>query len=454
VGTSSITVLATGGTRSHRAQLMLTAEAIVRTYQSGSVLYLESGTATDTARIGLETTWGGSIVEVSLNGTEFVNRHDTGREVQPAFRDGNTDSWNPTLGGDDWNQGTPTITTTVNATSLYTSAQPLLWEPDKNGGGLGRPVTSDLLVEQTITAITSQPHTFKAHYKVTHLGNDLHANTGSQEFPAVYTNQDYNRFIYYGGTAPWTNGAVTTTQFAPYSASPLLYVPERWGALVDAQNMGLTVFVPSQYPHLIGFAAPDPGLGGPTDNATNYFALLGKLTIEPNFVLEGEIYLIAGDYATARQIVYQLHQTVSAPDIFAPAGATDQPSPGSTIGGVTAVSGWTFDDVNVSRVEILLDGAADGPASYGSPRPDVADTYPHAPTNIGYSYSLDTTKYSDGPHTLNVQVTDSSGNVAVLADVVVNVSNSAPGASLWQRPVTRHSVPQPRRILRDSGGAK
>src|SRR6266702_1686518 len=64
VGTSSITVLGTGGTHSHSTQLALTADAIVRTYQTGSVLYLESGTATDTARIGLETAWGGSIVEV------------------------------------------------------------------------------------------------------------------------------------------------------------------------------------------------------------------------------------------------------------------------------------------------------------------------------------------------------------------------------------------------------
>lgn len=76
-GPSTITVLATSGKLSHSAQLSLTAEAVVHTYQSGTVLYLESGNATDTSRIELETTLGGSIVEVRLNGTEFVNRHDT-----------------------------------------------------------------------------------------------------------------------------------------------------------------------------------------------------------------------------------------------------------------------------------------------------------------------------------------------------------------------------------------
>jgi len=56
-----------------------------------------------------ETIWGGSIVEVSLNGTNFVNEHDTGREVQAAQYDGSAQydncagctgsfGWNPVQG--------------------------------------------------------------------------------------------------------------------------------------------------------------------------------------------------------------------------------------------------------------------------------------------------------------------------------------------------------------------
>jgi len=422
VGASSITILATSGKLSHSTQLSLTAEARVQTYQIGSVLYLESGTAADTSRIGLETMWGGSIVEVSLNGTNFINRHDTGREVQLSFRDGNVPTWNPTLGGDDFDQGTPTVAYTLASDSLYTKARPLQWYAESYGGGAGQPVAGDMLVEQTINAVKNQPHTFIAHYKVTHLGNDLHADV-SQEFPAVYTNKDYNRFIYYGGTAPWTGGALTVTQFPNLpSLSPYFYVSEHWGALVNTQNMGLTVYVPSQYPYVLGFAAPSPGPGGPTDDATNYFAPLGNFTIGPNFVLEGDIYLIAGNCGTARQIADQLHQSLSTPDIFTPTGALDVPSPGSTVSGVTSVNGWTFDDVKVSSVEILVDGVVDGMAVYGSPR-DVTGTYPHAPANIEYSYSLATTKYHNGTHILNTRVTDSSGNVAVFADVAVTISN-------------------------------
>jgi hypothetical protein len=126
--------------------------------------------------------------------------------------------------------------------------------------------------------------------------------------------------------------------------------------------MGLTVYVASQYPYMSGFDYPGPG--GPTD-ATNYFAPFTMLTIAPDFVFEGDYYLIAGDVGSARQIVYELHQAASAPDLFAPFGATDTPMPGSNVSGVIQVAGWAFDDVNVTKVEILVDGTADGAANYG-----------------------------------------------------------------------------------------
>ena len=94
-----------------------------------------------------------------------------------------------------------------------------------------------------------------------------------------------------------------------------------------------------------------------------------------------------------------------------------------SFGGITTVSGWSLDDASVAKVEILVDGVVDGTASYGSSRPDVAGTYPGAPVNIGFSYLLNTAKYGNGTHTLNVRATDSSGNVSVFPDVGVTVGN-------------------------------
>jgi hypothetical protein len=426
IGPAVITVSATGGGHSHSAQITLTAESLVRTYQSGTRLYIESGNTVDVARIGLETTWGGSIVEVSVNGTEFVNRHDTGREVQPAFRTSSDVNWNPTLAGDGYDRGTPLISQTLAADSIYIKAQPLQWSPDFYGGGPSQPIAGDMLVEQTVSAVTASAHTFKVHYKATHLGTDTHG-TGGQEIPAVYTNRDYIHFVYYDGSNPWTNGAVKVTQFPDLGQpNPPVAVPERWGSLVDSSNAGLTVFSPSSGPLYIGFVALDPSQpgGGPEDNSTNYFAALPNWTITPGFVQEADIYLIAGDYRAARTIVYLLHQTVPAPDISAPVQSLDQPVPGAMLSGVATVSGWAFDDVMVSKVEILMDGMVDGAADYGQPRPDVAQAYPNmSPVNVGFTYSLTTTKFSNGPHVLTIRSTDTSNNFALSAGVMVTMAN-------------------------------
>src|SRR5438132_14333941 len=58
------------------------------TSQQRSLLILQNQTSTDTIRIGLETAWGASSVDVSLHGTYCVSAHDTGREEQPAINDG------------------------------------------------------------------------------------------------------------------------------------------------------------------------------------------------------------------------------------------------------------------------------------------------------------------------------------------------------------------------------
>ena len=309
VGTSAIQLVGRSGSLSHSAQLALTANSLVRTYTSadGRLLYLESGNAVDTARIALYLDWGGAIVEVSANGTNYVNWHDTGREVQVSFRSASDPNWNPTQGGDQYNRGSPVTAENVTADALYVRTQPIQWTPDFYNGGSGQTVAGDMLVEQTVTAVRSSPNTFQVHYKFTHLGDDSH-EIGPVEFPAVYTNQEYIRFVHYDGQAPWTHGDVNISQFANLDVrQTVAEVPERWAALVNAQDAGLTEYSPSSDPQTIGFVFPDPGAGSPTDNATNHFSALWNWAITPHIVAEGDIYLIAGDYHVARDVVYALH---------------------------------------------------------------------------------------------------------------------------------------------------
>ena len=433
-GIFQITISGTNGAISHSTQILLTTEPIVNvlTYQNGSILYLESDSGTDTSRIGLQTGWGGSIVEISLNGTNFVNEHDTGREVQAAQYDGSAQydgcagctgafGWNPVQGGDKYDQGSPVLAQTVSPDSLYIKAQPVQWNPDDKGGGPGQPVVGDVYVEATITAVSDHAFTFKVHYKVTHFGSDQHTNS-IQEFPAVYVNLGFDRFFSDSSTTPWTNAPLTSVSMPQLPLfGPTLYASEQWGAYVDSSDNGLTVFVPGMAPYIGGFAAA--GDSGPFGFGTDYFAPRTYFSFGPNSVLEGDVYLVAGDYKHARQVIYDLHNTLPKRDLFTPIGSVDTPAPSAQLSGTTSVAGWAFDDTAVSKVVIYIDGVLAGTATYGGSRPDVASDWPHAPSAIAYSFSLDTTKYANGSHTMEVRAIDTSGNVAVFPDIPVTIRN-------------------------------
>jgi len=106
------------------------------------------------------------------------------------------------------------------------------------------------------------------------------------------------------------------------------------------------------------------------------------------------------------------------------------------------VSGWAFDDVMVSKVEIMIDGVVDGAADYGQPRPDVAQAYPNfSPVNVGFTYSFTTIKFSNGPHVLTIRSTDTSNNFALSPGVMVTVATrTVVAASLRHRIVQRESL--------------
>lgn len=426
VGIFSITFGASSGTISHQAQLVLNTEPVVsvRTYQSGSVLYIESSGGDHMARIGMETAWGGSITEVSLDGTNYVNMHDTGREVQAAQFDGSTSpNWNPTQGGDFFDNGSPVLNQSITSESLYIKAQPNQWYPQDWGGGPGQPVLGDTYVEETVSLVPDHAFTFQLHIKVTHFGADQH-NEAFQDFPAVYCNLGYDRFVAYNGTAPWTNDVLsfsTMPQLPQMSARQ--YTPEHWNAFVDSSDFGLTVFSPSSGFYPGGFAASgDPG---PNGFGTNYFAPMIIYSFGPNSILEGDAYLVAGDYKHARQVIYDLRKRILKRDISVPLAVVDQPVSGANVSGTLTVSGWAVDDTAVSKVYVYLDAVRIGAASYGDSRPDVAlTTLPQAPTNVGYHFSFDSRRFANGMHTVQVRVVDSTGNIGVLPSITVNVQNA------------------------------
>ena len=386
-----------------------------------------------TIRIGVEPRCGGAIAEIILNGTNLVNNYDcTGRQIQVAQYDGNATydncaactevwGWNPVQGGDKHGFGSIVLAQAVTSNSIYIRTQPYEWFPDDKGGGSGRPVPSDVIVEQWLSFVPGEPHAVKMRAKITHQGNDNHSLAG-QEFPATYVNAGFDSLVYYGGLSPWSGGPVNTTTV---QAGIMYNAAENWAAFVDSQGSGLTVYVPGQYPYLSGFQIDDPA-PGPFSNGLNYFAPFVPFAFKAGSVLEGDIYLIAGDYTSARQFVYALKSTAATRDFLPPYGFLDVPTSGQTLSGHVSLAGWAFDNRSLSRIEILVDGVIAGTATYGQSRPDVANVLPNISSNTGYSYTLDTTKYSNGQHTITANAVDSVGNAAVLETVTVTVSNSSP----------------------------
>ena len=436
LGSATLTLRASSGSLDHEVTLTLVTVPGVQASQQGTMLYLESRANGHTARIGLDTAWGGAIVEVSMDGTNFVNRHDTGREVQPALYDGAASypdwgpgsayGWDPVLAGDAYGRGSAVLMHTVSPGSLYTQSAPLQWWPDSFGGGAGAPVAADMTFEQTVTVDPSAPFVFKVHYKLIHNGTDTHYNSG-QEFPAVYVNSTYTTFAYYGGASPWSNGPLTTTTATEIPTSPVpaaKFAPEHWGALVDAGNQGLAVYVPGQYPYENAWSFAGQSGSGPLGNVTVYMLPTVVFTISPGAVIEGDVYLVPGDLSAARAAIYGIHQGLPAADISAPLINIEQPAANATISGMATVSGWAFDNVALDGVSVYVDGIAMGSVLTGISRPDVANAYPHvAPPDSGWTFALDTAKLANGVHSLTIHATDSAGNTAINAPIKVTVSN-------------------------------
>ena len=425
LGDIPLQLTASGGgfSKNGSLTLKLLSSPTVRTYQDGTKLFLEAGIGSEVARVGLLTSWGGTIVEASLNGTNYVNSNDPGRQVQVSLWDGDADyvnSWgyNPVQAGDRYFDGSPVLQQTIGPDSIYIKTQPIQWAPESFGGGAGNPVLGDAYVEQWLTPVPNRGRAFKVHYKITHFGTDTHTNA-FQELPVVYVNRGFDTFIY-SDAAPWTYGTVTHYTMPPLpDRSPTLYAPERWGAYVDSGDSGLTVFVPSSYPYVSGFFADAPSPEG-----TNSFTPFAAFTWYPGAVFEGDIYLIVGPVAEARPVVYGLRHQDSAPSRYAPFGFLEEPASGATVSGNSVqLGGWVIGTSPIASVQILVDGSSLGNAAYGLSRPDLPEALPGQSKDVGFDYSLDSTKFANGAHNLSVKATDQNGNIAIFPTCHLTVSN-------------------------------
>jgi hypothetical protein len=124
--------------------------------------------------------------------------------------------------------------------------------------------------------------------------------------------------------------------------------------------------------------------------------------------------------ATPDSSFVEVSATITTPPASVPPNISlVTPVPGTIVSGIVAVKGFAYDNDTsigtlISSVQVLVDGVYVGNATYGLPpsgvdRPDICAYYPGRPgcPNVGYAYSLDTSRLSPGSHTIRVVAIDS-----------------------------------------------
>jgi hypothetical protein len=121
-----------------------------------------------------------------------------------------------------------------------------------------------------------------------------------------------------------------------------------------------------------------------------------------------------------------------------PFGTIDTPAQGDTIGGTNYVSfGWALSPTstiptNGSTIDVYIDGVNMGHPVYNNTRSDIASAFPgYANSNgaIGY-FAFDTSKLTNGVHTIGWLATDAAGNAEGLGSRFFTVFNGTTAASL------------------------
>jgi hypothetical protein len=114
-----------------------------------------------------------------------------------------------------------------------------------------------------------------------------------------------------------------------------------------------------------------------------------------------------------------------------PFGSIDTPGQGATVSGTVVNFGWALTPkpaaipFDGSTIDVLIDGVVVGHPTYGFARADIDSAFPgYANTGraVGY-FSIDTTKLSDGVHTISWVVRDTLGATQGIGSRFFTVAN-------------------------------
>ncbi len=133
------------------------------------------------------------------------------------------------------------------------------------------------------------------------------------------------------------------------------------------------------------------------------------LTLTSTYLTTGTHYFRVQRYGGSGTDYYYFTVTVTSggtSDTIAPTVSISSPSSGATVSGSVTVTATASDNVGVSSVEFYVDS-----------------TLVSTDTTSAYSYTWDTTAYSDGTHTIYAIAADAASNEGISTTISVTVSN-------------------------------
>ncbi len=106
-------------------------------------------------------------------------------------------------------------------------------------------------------------------------------------------------------------------------------------------------------------------------------------------------------------------------------GFINYPSKSLTYAGTVEARGWALDFEGVNQVQIYIDGAFEGLATHGFFSPGINMQYPGYPESgiANWTFSLDTTRFSNGKHSINVVVVDDFGATTLIGERDIQIGN-------------------------------
>jgi hypothetical protein len=204
----------------------------------------------------------------------------------------------------------------------------------------------------------------------------LYANNASNSPGALLTQATIAKPV----NGAWNNATVPTT--------PVTIGTKYWIAIMSPVGAGT-----------VKYRDKTTGTASQASAQTNLSALPGTWSSGANF-------------ANAPMSAYaaQVNGTPPPPDTTPPTASLTAPASGATVSGnAVTVSASASDNVGVTSVQFLLDGAP-----LGAPV-----------TTLPYSIAWDTTAVANGSHALSAQAKDAAGNVGTATATSVTVSNTA-----------------------------